>query len=102
MTYDEKHGPLTEQLAQARQDAADRAAHREPPANVAVGEISTEAAASTVLRVTRREPQWRCEVRGTTVLRTNMLYEPPLPQPVGASSRQRTRRASPWAAGRFR
>ena len=78
MTNDDKRGPLTDQLAQARRDAEEREAQ-------CTVELSRSADSETpehlggAPQVTRRDPQVIREVRRGIEVETNMRHEPPPP-----------------------
>lgn len=84
---DEKRGPLADQLAQARRDAADRAADAEAATLREAGSDPSEDApasrAEAAPRRTKRAPEVVREVRLGIEVLTNMRHEPPAAPPGG-------------------
>lgn len=81
---EEKRGPLSEQLVQARLDAANRDMHGLPPhEETEPPGAALEVPAARSATVTRRDTQWVREVRLGIEVLTNMRHQPPPPPPPG-------------------
>ena len=79
---DDKRGPLSDQLVQARLDAANRKAVEAVALTAAEPALDVPAASATQSAQPPRRPQkWLCEVRLGIEVLTNLQHQPPPPAP---------------------